>query len=651
MKQFYYALALSFVITLSIGQSKNTPKLHLSAASLESLLLKNQAELKQIEPSQEGTTIAAERFINFNPVLLDTKKASALKILSDLGDLSHATVFTIYQSDIPIIEQELWSINSQETSIDLTTINAANSDQLAYYTGGEITVPTLNTYLQYYKPRNKKSFNDSPYIQLGTYSNNVQKAFKGQIAVLLVYNSVLRGKTRQSIETYLALKYGISLTNGKDYLSFDKKVIFNLENRQGYSSRITGIGRDDASGLLQKQAHSTEKENLITIGVDEITPSNVVNKALIEDGTFLIWSDNNALPTLKTTPSDATYPQLLQRRWMMQVTGVKAAALNTTMQLDITTVFNDKTFDPSKYLLVMDASDKGTFLPENVKYIMATSLKNNILTFKNIRWDTDNSGTDSFSFALRPDLEVALTEEKPINCGSGNNGVLSYNIHGGIPPYTFELKTSSGIIKNWKSTDTLYPENKIAQLGGANYTLTTTDRLETKKEAMYELVNPLAITVNLGADKTFEFDQKEMTLDGTVLSNEILNYQWTSDTGYTADTPKISITTSGTYTVRVTTSKGCATTDSIVVKGSFIKSFVLYPNASTDGNYSIQLVLESPDNYTIHVFDLTGKLISTVKENNKASTILTGKTIRSKGTYNVVFQGTTVKASRLLIVK
>lgn len=650
MKQFYYALALSFVITLSIGQSKNTPKLHLSAASLESLLLKNQAEFKQIESSEEGTTDIAERFLNFNPVLLDTKKATALKILSDLGDLSHATVFTIYQSDIPIIEQELWSLNTQETSIDLTTTNAINSDQLANYTGGEITVPTLNTYLQMYKPRNKKSFNDNPYIQLGTYSNNIQKAFKGQIAELLVYNSVLRGKTRQSIETYLALKYGISLTNGKDYLSFDKKVIFNLENRQGYSSRIAGIGRDDASGLLQKQAHSTEKENLITIGVDEITPSNAANKALIEDGTFLIWSDNNALPIL-TTPNDVSYPQLLQRQWMMQATGATASNLATTVQLDITTVFNDKTLDPSKYLLVMDASGKGTFLPENVKYIMASSLENNILTFKNIRWDTDNSGTDSFSFALRPDLEVALTEEKPINCGAGNNGVLSYNVQGGIPPYTFELKTSSGIIKNWKSTDTLYPENKIAQLSGANYTLTTTDRLETIKEATYELVNPLAITVNLGADKRFEFAQKEMILDGTVVSDEIFTYQWTSDTGFTADTPKISITTPGTYTVTVTTSKGCATTDSIVVKDSFIKSFVLYPNTSTDGNYNIQLVLESPDNYTIHVFDLTGKLISTVKENNKAVTTIIGKKIRSKGIYNVVFQGTTVKASRLLIVE
>lgn len=650
MKQFYYALALSFVITLSIGQSKNTPKLHLSAASLESLLLKNQAEFKQIESSEEGTTDIAERFLNFNPVLLDTKKATALKILSDLGDLSHATVFTIYQSDIPIIEQELWSLNTQETSIDLTTTNAINSDQLANYTGGEITVPTLNTYLQMYKPRNKKSFNDNPYIQLGTYSNNIQKAFKGQIAELLVYNSVLRGKTRQSIETYLALKYGISLTNGKDYLSFDKKVIFNLENRQGYSSRIAGIGRDDASGLLQKQAHSTEKENLITIGVDEITPSNAANKALIEDGTFLIWSDNNALPIL-TTPNDVSYPQLLQRQWMMQATGATASNLATTVQLDITTVFNDKTLDPSKYLLVMDASGKGTFLPENVKYILASSLENNILTFKNIRWDTDNSGTDSFSFALRPDLEVALTEEKPINCGAGNNGVLSYNVQGGIPPYTFELKTSSGIIKNWKSTDTLYPENKIAQLSGANYTLTTTDRLETIKEATYELVNPLAITVNLGADKRFEFAQKEMILDGTVVSDEIFTYQWTSDTGFTADTPKISITTPGTYTVTVTTSKGCATTDSIVVKDSFIKSFVLYPNTSTDGNYNIQLVLESPDNYTIHVFDLTGKLISTVKENNKAVTTIIGKKIRSKGIYNVVFQGTTVKASRLLIVE
>jgi hypothetical protein len=650
MKQFYYTLALSFVITLSIGQSKNTPKLHLSTANLENLLLKNQAEFKQIESSQVGTTDETERFINFNPVLLDTKKATALKILSDLGDLSHATVFTIYQSDIPIIEQELWSINTQETSIDLTTVNAINSDQLASYTDGEITIPTLNTYLQLYKPRNKKSFNGIPFIQLGAFSNDMQKAFKGQIAELLVYNSVLRGKTRQSIETYLALKYGISLTNGKDYLSFDKKIIFNLENRQGYSSRIAGIGRDDASGLLQKQAYSTEKENLITIGAGEIAPSNTANKALIEDGTFLIWSDNNALPTLTTT-ADATYPPLLQRHWMMQATGVKAAELNTTMQLDITTVFNDKTLDPSKYLLVIDASGAGTFLPENVKYIMATSLENNILTFKNIKWDTDNSGADSFSFALRPDLEVALTEEKPINCGVGNNGVLSYTAQGGIPPYAFELKTNSGLIKNWKSTDSLYPENKITQLGGANYTLTTTDRLETKKEATYALVNPLPITVNLGADKRFEFDQKEMTLDGTVLSDEILTYQWTSDTGFTADAPKISITTPGTYTVTVTTSKGCTTTDSIVVKGSFIKSFVLYPNTSTDGNYNIQLVLESPDNYTIHVFDLTGKLISTVKESNKAVTTITGKTIHSKGTYNVVFQGTTEKASRLLIVE
>lgn len=650
MKQFYYSLALFFVITLSIGQSKHKAKFHLSKANLDSLLLKKHAEFKKNDPTQEEAADLQERFINFNPVILDTRKADALKIWSDLGDLSHATVFTIYQSDISTTEQELWSVKSQDASIELTTTNAIDSDQLADYTGGQMETPALITYFKMYKPKNKKSFSGSPFIQLGAFSNDKQKAFKGQIAELLVFNRVLRGKSRQAVETYLALKYGISLTNGKDYLSSDKKVIYDLENRQGFSNRIAGIGRDDASGLLQKQAHSTEKGNIITIGVDEIELSNAVNKAVIEDGTFLIWSDNNAQLALTTKDGDA-YPPLLGRHWMMQATGAKSSTLSTTVQLDITTVFSDKTLDPSKYLLVMDESADGTFLPENVKYKMASSLENNILTFKNISWDADKSGADSFSFALKPDLEMALAEEKPLSCVAGDNGVLSYNVHGGIPPYAFELKSDSGAVKSWKSTDTLYTENKIAQLGGANYTLTTTDLLGAKKEATYVLVNPLPIAVDLGADKRFNSDQQEMTLDASIESSEILSYQWTSDAGFAADTPKISITTPGTYTVTICTSKGCTATDSILVESSFLKSFVLYPNESTDGNFNIQIALEKPSTFTIQVFDLAGKLISTMKEHNKADVIISGKKIETKGIFNVVFQSGTQKESRLLIVK
>lgn len=651
MKQYYYSLALSLVITLSIGQSKHRPKFHLSAANLDSLVLKKQAEFKKKDLPQDGTTQTEERFINFNPVLLDTKKATALKILSDLGDLSHATVFTIYQSDIATTEQELWSVNSREASIELTTTNAIDSDQLANYTGGQLEIPALITYFKMYKPRNKKSFNGSPFIQLGSFSNNAQKEFKGQIAEILVYNNVLRGKARQSTETYLALKYGISLTNGKDYLSSDIKVIYDLENRQGFGSRIAGIGKDSTTGLNQKQSHSTEKDNLITIGVDEIALSNATNKSVIADNTFLVWGDNNAQPTLKATTESSNYPALLQRQWMMQTSGATASNLTTTVQLDITTVFDDKTLDPSKYLLVMDSSGKGTFLPENVKYLMANSLENTILTFKNVQWDMDHSGADSFSFALKPDLQMALAAEKPINCVVGNNGVLSYSIHGGIPPYTFELKTDKSIIKSWKSTDSLYPENKIAQLAGANYTLTTTDLLQAKKEATYDLVNPLPIAVDLGTDKRFNSDQQEMTLDATVASTENISYQWTSDTGFASDAPKVSITTPGTYTVTVSTSKGCSATDSILVKSSSIKSFVLYPNESTDGNFNIEIALEKADNFTIQVFDLTGKLISTMKENNKVTTIVAGKKIESKGIFNIVFQNGTQKESRLLIVK
>src|SRR5690606_17752395 len=110
---------------------------------------------------------------------------------------------------------------------------------------------------------------------------------------------------KKRIESYLALKYGITLKNSngsrKDYVSSlntdtDTDVaIWTASQNVGYGHRITGIGRDNASALYQKQSKSQEADALVTIAIGEsVEASNAANEGAIANLRFFTFSDNNA---------------------------------------------------------------------------------------------------------------------------------------------------------------------------------------------------------------------------------------------------------------------------------------------------------------------------------------------------------------------
>ncbi|MGG5487141.1 choice-of-anchor D domain-containing protein [Gaetbulibacter sp. PBL-D1] len=115
---------------------------------------------------------------------------------------------------------------------------------------------------------------------------------------------------RNRIQSYLAIKYGITLgVNGTshDYVDSDGTVIWDVNtgtpSEDVFNYDIAGIGRDDASDLLQKQSRSvnndldggTRGQGVVTMGISSIYDTNNLNPdTQLQDKQFLIWGNDGA---------------------------------------------------------------------------------------------------------------------------------------------------------------------------------------------------------------------------------------------------------------------------------------------------------------------------------------------------------------------
>lgn len=154
-----------------------------------------------------------------------------------------------------------------------------------------------------------------------------QDYFDGDISEIIIHSGALTDTEIHRIESYLALKYGITLDQSvaQNYLASDGTTIFwNGTTNSNHKNNIAGIARDDSSDLNQKQSGSVNSGVQVVIGNgNTIAISNAANtNNFSNDKSALVWGDNGGdVSTWTIAGSPSSLRQIVSRTWKVQETG------------------------------------------------------------------------------------------------------------------------------------------------------------------------------------------------------------------------------------------------------------------------------------------------------------------------------------------
>lgn len=188
--------------------------------------------------------------------------------------------------------------------------------------------------------RNSPDLNSALGCQRAVVPN--KEFYDGSIAEIISYaNTSHDATTRYKIESYLAIKYGITLSH--NYLSSVGTTVWNRSINAVYNNNIIGIAQDNNSGLNQKQSKSTAAvPDILTLYVG---PSKVVNQAG-NTGTFtagdqsFFMAAHNGAPYLYTGAATEVPPGIccrVQREWLSQKTNFTNADLKLEFDFNVVT--------------------------------------------------------------------------------------------------------------------------------------------------------------------------------------------------------------------------------------------------------------------------------------------------------------------------
>lgn len=304
----------------------------------------------------------------------------------------------------------------------------------------------------------------------------------GRVAEIITLDTRATDAQRSNIQSYLAIKYGITLgVNGTsiNYTNSDGNTIWNrntgIAANDVFNFDIAGIGRDDISKLNQKQSKSINTTDDITIGLTDIYTINTANPNTFDtDKKFLVWGNNHG--TLAAQPavvvnisSGITSPSTLVsdvsfisvgRTWKVVETGgniptTKVSIPTTMLSATLTPpgdylmfISSTPNFDPTAEYRVMKvngANLETAYDFDGTKYITFGFAPEKTFV-RCIKFD----GTDDYLDAGKVlNLNTAFTVSAWVNRNSTNKTILSKRNSGFSEGYDLSINTAGRAEMSW----------------------------------------------------------------------------------------------------------------------------------------------------------------------------------------------------------
>jgi len=177
---------------------------------------------------------------------------------------------------------------------------------------------------------NDNSYSGTPipptFARIGGHQDTdaFDRFFDGSIAEMVIYNSESTVGQRNQIESYLAIKYGMTLNAGNTaYVHSGGTPVWSVE--ADYKNNIVGIGRDDNAILNQKVSKSIYNDAILNIALDKnfTDPNNAATRATAHanDRQFMLFANNGATGEQQNELASASGFNLrLSKEWKLQKT-------------------------------------------------------------------------------------------------------------------------------------------------------------------------------------------------------------------------------------------------------------------------------------------------------------------------------------------
>lgn len=588
--------------------------------------------------------------LNYNETLDFDGTNNFLKIPYVLETLNKVNLFMVYQNKNTNKETALFSTDfagEKELYYSTSSVFRYNNEQINYIEPEKLdSMTSLSMYSKFDVPSQRigdvlgSSGKSNIYIGKDA-GNRSGTAFKGKLPEFFIYRKILTQNERDRVNSYLAIKYGVTMPM-TEYLSSKSKKIWKKEDYTDYPENVAGIAIDQYSGLYQKQSTSTSENKRLAIAAKQLMVSNKDNTVQLPNQTFLIWG--NTRDPLEFD-KEVLGQQLLKRKWKIRLSEEKESSFPAEV------VFYTKDILPvlpegKKVLLVVDRSGKGDFNNTDLEvYPMESVDDKGFIHFKNIIFDKDFSGSDVFTFALGSQLLLA---KEIIQADCKNSfGALKINIQRGAAPFKINLTKDNISIQNQISQS---PKVDFNNLAPGSYTLEILDKTNISSRFSFNITDFKSIDQNL--EENYILPQNGFVeLDASKnVSNKETHYQWASSNGFKSSDSKIKIYEPGDYTITATTPEGCIKTSTISVTQPLENSIVIFPNPIHAGeSFTIRIRLSKAEDVNVKIFEMSGRLAKEIKESGKSFYELK-ESLRVGGTYVVVVETSSQKKNFKLII-
>lgn len=178
----------------------------------------------------------------------------------------------------------------------------------------------------YYK---SNSANNSSSFNIPLAAN---RQFVGYVPEFIAYNRLLNPLERRQVDSYLAIKYGLTIP--VSYMGSSGQLLWDYYENPEFNHRVTAIYRDNISGLYQGESSTSYEEapnfsdQLLNDYYYNNNPNNRTSNTRLlsiarqygnklSDGSYMFWGDNDASINIREIEGTLGM-KIMDRKWLFK---------------------------------------------------------------------------------------------------------------------------------------------------------------------------------------------------------------------------------------------------------------------------------------------------------------------------------------------